>query len=313
MPEIVLNALIGSHPLAAMAAFGLLRCCDQMEETAESKLSWQYDGDWVGVLHVACDLSREQLVAALVEHQRGRSHAAFLTWNDDIKVPPPEFARHLRAARSAASPSHREAADFFAAYGSELATDKTAKKNVKPTAFHMTAGQQKFIKSVRELAKSLDPACLRTARQTQEARQRECEAAFSEALFGPWCYRDSEHSLGWDPSTEALHALSAVAPTTAGPSSVRAAVWLAFESLPLFPCFAENGQLLTTGFDDRNEWFSWPIWHEPISLCALRSLIVAPLNDTFELTARGIVAVYRARRVTDPNGRGVFKPAVLAS
>lgn len=310
MSEIVLDGLIGSNPLAAMAAFGLLRCCETMDKVSSPRLSWQFDGDWIAVLHTENELSRDELVAELVQRQRGRSDLEVFQWNDDVKVQPDEFASCLRDARASASVHNRETADFFTAFGSEFVTDKTAKRNVKPTAFHMTAGQQRFLRSIRQLAESIDPTKRRTRKQTTEMRVDQCKAAFAEALFGPWRYQDSEHALGWDPTTEALYALSAIAPTAAGPSSVRAAVWLAVESLPLFACLPTKNKLLTTGFDDAGKEFRWPIWTTPISLDNLKTLLEMPLGNADELRQRSVSAVFAATRITDPNGRGTLKPAV---
>jgi hypothetical protein len=70
-----------------------------------------------------------------------------------------------------------------------------------------------------------------------------------EALFGPWKYVHDEHSLGWDPQGQRLHALRNKAPTNdAKRRSVCAAVFLATEALPLFPSFAVRNRLQTTGF-----------------------------------------------------------------
>ncbi len=204
--------------------------------------------------------------------------------------------------------------DFLAAFGSEMIAARST-GNLKPTAFDMTAGQQKFLKFVRELAASLDVTAGRGGRQAAAWPGR-VRAAFAEALFGPWTYTDDFHSLGWDHGTEALYALSAIAPTDAGPKSVRAAVWLAIEALPFFPCFPVAGRLRTRGFNRQGDEFRWPIWRDPITLDVLRSLL--GLSELYEdhlpsaaLRARGIERVYLSARPTDANGRGVFRPAVL--
>jgi hypothetical protein len=86
-----------------------------------------------------------------------------------------------------------------------------------------------------------------------------------------------------------------------------AAVWLAFEALPLFPCFLSEGRLATTGFHTRGArrervtHFTWPLWKEPLTLDTVRSLLSLPeLAEEEpplpELQARGIEAVFRAER-----------------
>jgi hypothetical protein len=80
--------------------------------------------------------------------------------------------------------------------------------------------------------------------------------AFAEALWGPWRYRDRGHTLGWDPDGERQHAYEAHAPDKSPPVRVRAAVWLAFEALPLFPTAAVAGRLHVGGFDRAHQWLS---------------------------------------------------------
>jgi hypothetical protein len=315
MNSICLTGLVGSEPLGALAAFGLLRSCSGHPTLPRLRLSWTLATDWTAVLTSEGPLSSEHLLDILVERQHGRAMAPFLIWNDDLKVAPADFAAHLRKTRDNTTSHNREDADFFASFASEIVTARSTGET-KPTAFHMTAGQQQFIKSVRALASSLDSNRPRGGRETPEAVTTEIRQAFAEALFGPWRYADDHHSLGWDPSREALHALSAIAPTKAGPSSVRAAVWLAFEALPLFPCISRSKTLLTRGFDATNSALYWPIWDKPISLDTLRSLlgmsaILEPSINYDDLRSRAIRAVFRSERSTDSNGRGTLRPAVL--
>ena len=126
--------------------------------------------------------------------------------------------------------------------------------------------------------------------------------AYTEALYGPWTYSDDQHSLGWDPTTMKLGAFSYKEPTAMANSGVRAAVWLAFESLPLFPCFFSD-RLEVRAFQYRAREFAlcWPTWRSPISLETLVSLLgwSGLTEDTpraADLRARGITALYRSAR-----------------
>ncbi|HXG10879.1 MAG TPA: hypothetical protein VNK04_14060 [Gemmataceae bacterium] len=330
MSKIPLTGLVGSQPIGALAAFGLLRVCSSRAALGQVKLGWNWAAEPTAVLVTETDCDADCLVELLVDHMNGRhqfppfcGQAPMPTPNgspaevwDDLKPSPKDFTDLLTQTRDASSASNREAVDFLAAFGCELITASST-GDLKPTAFDMTAGQQKFLKSVRELAASLTLASQVKRRKKQHGSSADpVRSAFREALFGPWTYGDDFHSLGWDPSTEALHALSAIAPTDAGPKSVRAAVWLAVEALPLFPCFPVAGRLHTRGFSRTADEFRWPIWQEPISLDALRSLF--GLRDLYQtpprsksLCSRGIVCLYASVRETDANGRGIFRPAVL--
>lgn len=305
MTEIPLTGLAGSHPMAAMAAFGLLRVAGELAGTlGETRLAWQRRGEWRAVLHCQQAIHGEELIDRLVSHQQERAAAPELQWADDIKVPLERFAREAREAAAAATPSDRRRADFLAAYGSDLVRAKS-KPEVKPTAFHMTAGQQRFLKQARELAAGLAPG-------VGQAQRAAAAASLHEALFGPWSYQDRQHSFGWDPAAERLHALSARSPTAEDPLGVRAAVWLAFEALPLFPTAAVGERLQTTGFDPESTAFAWPVWEAPLSLAVVRSLLaLVQVESVEQLRARGVAAVFQSQRAVSDRGYGSFRTAVL--
>jgi hypothetical protein len=142
--------------------------------------------------------------------------------------------------------------------------------------------------------------------------------SYEEALFGPWRYQDDQHSLGWDPSTLKLGAFTYRAPTTMANTGVRAAVWLAFESLPLFPCFyrAEWPRgLRVRGFERRKRefYFCWPVWNGGIGLETLATLLgFTTSGETDDLAARGISALYRSERFKPNQYMTSFRPAELA-
>lgn len=320
-----LDGLSGSHPLGAMAAFGLLRILSRESPFGTAKLAWQFRGDWYAELHLQADVTLDGLIDCLIERQPTRAAAPWFAWNDDIKSSIPKFRnewlgvfqaheRSVSEDNEAAATHTDEYADFLACFGSETVLAKS-KPEVKPTGFHMTAGQQRFLKVVKEIANSLDPTGRATKRQSESDRRQELQAAFCTALVGPWTYKDSSHSLGWDPSTEGLHALSDRSPSDAGPTSVRAAVWLAFESLPLFPAVPESRVLHTTGFNKSGSQLSWPIWQSPISIETLRCLVSLPelherQIDTKQLAQRGVSVVMRCRCVRDGKGRGTLRNTV---
>jgi hypothetical protein len=84
-------------------------------------------------------------------------------------------------------------------------------------------------------------------------------------------------------------------------AGVRAAVWLAMESLPFFPCVYDKG-LQTRAFvhDGRKVSMQWPVWLEPLSGHEVGTLLSQVPNMTpDEWKGRGLPAVYSS---------GVFKP-----
>jgi hypothetical protein len=323
MSEIPLGGLKAGEPIGFLAGIGLLRICSRREALGHVKLGWQQPPGAAGILATGADCEPDRLVKEVLHHMRGRHQLPVLSgrpavgstvgdgdW-DDVKVDPDLFAALLRAARPHANADNRESTDLLAALGSELVAAKST-NDIRPSALHMTSGKQKFLKLLRDLARSLDA-------EDWTCNEASCPPAeaFREALFGDWQCADQFSSLGYDPATEAIYALSDAAPADAKPWSTRAAVWLAVEALPLFPCFPVAGRLHTRGFDKSGTRFRWPVWNAPLSLPAITTLLGLPLFtpdlSPITLGSYGICAVFEAERVTIGKGYGQFRPGIRVS
>jgi hypothetical protein len=299
MAEFVCTGLCGSHPLGALAALGMLRVASRLALPQSVRLSWIVQSDWVARLHVPGAVSREAVIETFVADVAERATAPELTWRADLHAEPDAYHQFAAAQMASATPAHRTTVDFVAAYGSELITQKTL---ITPTALDMTSGQQQFLALVAAVAHDL-------GRHPQRAAD-----AFAEALWGPWRYRDRGHALGWDPDGERRHAYEAQSPTKRKAVSVRAALWLAFEALPLFPTAAVGGRLHVGGFDGDGQYLSWPLWEAPLALPTVRSLVgladlTRPHPPTERLHAMGLCCIYRSWRAESPYGYGVLHPA----
>lgn len=324
--EIELSGLIGSNPLGALAAFGVLRLCQDVPELKTSKLYWRMEDDWMAVLGIEADIKNDTFVELLVNRQESRSLDTF-NWSVDIRVNPQDYRNRLIDQAQKSAMGEHWHADYYAAYGSEYVMDGS-KGLVKPTAFHMTSGQQKFLDSIVKLGKAM---------------QNDTQEAFREALFGPWKYADQQHSLGWDPTTERMYALRHRAPTSENPRCVSAAVWLAVEALPLFPTVSKlslrrnKTELVTTGFHKTRKnttnaekalsevkpvttrfqtVLTWPVWTYPIGIDSLRAVLATAelLNEREgwqSLGRRGISAIYQSVRSEFGQGYAILRPAIL--
>jgi hypothetical protein len=271
-----------------------------MEGFRGSRLGWTPDPEWSAALETDRPAGAELLIAALAARQKGRPAGRELRWAQTLKTEREDYLKAAGEAEEDLEGGRRAYADFLASFACELCVDDESQ--LEPTAFYMTSGQQKFLKEARALAERLASG-IKLGR-----RKKGPEEMFREALFGPWRYEDPQHSLGWDPSTERLHALRARSPTKESSEGVTAAVWLAFEALPLFPCFLSGGGLVTTGFQTRGvTWrerttsLTWPLWCDPVSLDTLRSLLSLPelaeeKPPSRPLRARGIEAAFRSER-----------------
>jgi hypothetical protein len=291
-----LTGLRGDHPLGFLAACGLLRSCGETAEPRQTKLAWtrsEKTGAFIAVLHgipsIAC------LTETINRRCAATKSSSGFCWSSKI-----DNRQKYRAAASAllaqnnVSPKDSEALAIFAALSSDLTIN--GKGSLQSTLFDLTSGNQRFLTSILESAERLT------------------EDAVREALFGPWQYNDDNHSLGWDPQTQRLHALRNKLPEKdKSKRSVRAVVFLATQALPPFPCFARGGKLYTTGFyrDGDEDWFSWPIWRAPLSVGTLGSLLAQ--RFAADLKKRGVEIVYRCRRIRTGGAEGNYQVFSYAS
>ena len=114
-------------------------------------------------------------------------------------------------------------------------------------------------------------------------------------------------SMRWDPLEDRRYALMDRDPTTS--DNKARTVWmgnlLAYRALVLSPAVPTQRRLATTAWQLINgeSSFTWPTWEAPIRLDTIRTLLQCPELWSSEpskvLRARGIVAVFRARRLCD--------------
>ncbi len=292
MNTLKLDGLIGSHPLGALAAFGLLRVLHQ--SGIEARLWFEELDDWVA--RIDSSLGTFDALSSHLATWIQSPRETLLDWTgeEDVRVAEAVY----RAAVEANLNEGGEQLAFLAALAAEGARDKS-KGLIKPTAFYMASGQQSFCDTLREI--------IAHVRQYPDA-------SFREALLGPWTYSTPIWGAGWDPGTERMHALRHRAPTKEKTSSVGGAVYLGFEALALFPSFSVRRRDRTTGFAsrDRLRHWRWPVPTIPVGLETLTILLASR-----EVGARkeadplrpGIGAVYEATRHEFGQGFGVFRPA----
>ena len=299
MAQIKLTALKSGVPIGFMAALGSFRHASKMSEFGEVKLGWTpHGGQWCALLQTDERVEADGLAKLFVTRVKASAGRPEVEWSNALnEVSPEVFREQSHSARSGGL------AEWFQAFACELVS-KDGK--LQPTPFDMTVARQQFL---------ADAAWLTTDLATPDRRQGDALniASFYEALFGPWRYQDNQHSLGWDPSTILMGAFTPKAPTAMNKAGVRAAVWLAMESLPFFPCFYDGG-LATSGFqkEGRDEKFRWPIWEGPLTISATRALIAHSVGlEEGELLRRGIVAVYDSEVFKPNKYLTSFQPAEL--
>ena len=201
MKEFRLTGLDGMNPLGFLAALGLLRLLEQNRPALAPRLAWVEEGRWIPVLSLKDDIDPVAIVLDDLEYWRADPSELDLGYKPkggresvrDLKPPPEKWSAFLDEAVRRSHAGDRRLAAFAAAFAPGIATDLSG--YTKPTAFHFTAGQQKFVEMVAQLAQEL----------TKEDLQ--------EALFGPWKYQRELPVLRWDVRGERLHALLSFNPS----------------------------------------------------------------------------------------------------
>ena len=243
-----LAGLQGHTPIGFMAAVGLLRIAP-----AGTRLAW-HTATQVAELH---GIDRDALLAHLLSHMAGRANAPELQLADDVR----KFS--VSAFRAAYDMAPEPVASWVRAWWRE---DGGKDGNAAPTDLCLTGGPQRMIKMARELAADLNPA-------RKKGADKRVQAKFEEALFGPWRYEDNCASWGWDPVTLRMGAFTSDAPTSMKKEGVAGAYWLAWESLPVFPCVPGKG---TLGFEFHPRAWTWATWATPLDVHAVAALLRQP-------------------------------------
>lgn len=287
---LVLTGLDGTTPLGFLAALGAMRVVSLADGHNPVRMSWEpSSGTWVARLfssatdeNALLDLLEQLLVRSLDQHPLGR-----LLTREDAD----EASRKAEMRRQACGATYRDhlAVDWLAA----MASDAVA-ANVNN---QLQTARRDYFKG--NLASVLE----RTERGHLE-----------RSLFHTWDYADAldNQSLHLDPSEDRRHAHQWNQPS-GDPDRKKfggmlGANRLAIEAWPIFVSLPEGDRLHTLGFSgfrsDDTRW-SWPLWQHPIDLETIRSLLTVPEvqyerpapEAIRELRERGVVAVFRTRRI----------------
>jgi hypothetical protein len=293
MTDVDLNGLDAADPLGYMAALGVLRVLSAGHP--EARLRWSREGTWTAVISTSDEVAIVDEIWADLECWRTGNEAVDFALNaerkvQDLKQPPAEF--RVLMQRLAADPA---AAPYAAAYATGVAVDGGGQQS-KPTSFHFTAGQQRFMDAILSL------------------RAEVTRADLHEALYGPWIGRVGPKDPRWRAGSDRSRALLSFDPGKQSGPTVPGAAWLAFQALPLFPVVPVKLRAVTTGFTGRgrDERFTWPVWNVAITVAEAATLIgTAQLAEmpVAERRARGIQAVLTCTVARSPQGYGNFSAA----
>jgi len=219
-----------------------------------------------------------------------------------IDCTPGEYREHARGFVEGRDVAAREALDLLAAFGSDACLEdgksdpRERKIEATPFCFIRGSGHQELLDTVRKLLAEV------TAERV------------AQALFEPWIYRDEKLSMRWDPGEDKRYALTDVKPADEGAQTVWMANLLAYRSLVLFACAPTRKGLGATAWAtiEGDLDFTWPLWEFAAAPDTVRTLLQLeylrdPRLDRRALGSRGIVAVFRARRIRFPPSGSSYK------
>ena len=297
----VLRGLEPNNLLAFLALLGLLRTLEAEHPSWLPRVAWTVDAP---PLRPAMILSEPVTQEAVVANTGSGLETLALRHEfkplKDLKLHPQDATGRLHhAARS-----DRYTADLWASLISDAAVreqDKNAEVEPTPLCLMFGQGHQHFLDRLQSVPRETKPI----RRNKTAVSEMEC---LTEALFSSWERPDSTQSFRWDPYEDVRYALRATDPTdretketTQHGANRLAAVGLSV--LTVVPRRHTGGIRLDVIGGDRDESgkfvFTWPIWREPVSLAAIRSMLgFRRLKDDASRAALGIVDLRRVRRIS---------------
>jgi hypothetical protein len=215
----------------------------------------------------------------------------------------------LREAADGADAKDRYRADLLACLMSDAAV-KDAKSAelpaVEPTPLCLLFGQghQHFLQRFASVPNTPTPPPRGRGKAQKKLSAEEC---LLEALFAPWQRQDPTPSFRWDPAEDVRYALLAGDPTDAaykagtqhGANRLAAIGLSVLSAAPVtrngrVRCAIPGGQSGADGFS-----LAWPITNIPVSLDAMRALLLHPdLRKPGALAYAGVSCVYESRRIS---------------
>lgn len=297
-----LSGLEGTNPLAFLAALGVQVLYD-FEERAP-KLWWTRDVIPHAVVDPEFDIGHivEQALGMFPKWLESPAlNPGFGTKADSTaKFAPGDLQSYVKRTRPR-QPGNSLAAALVA----EGSLDG-AGKAAKPSDLYFAAGQLRFLQIVRTILAKVDGEAL------------------EEALVGPWTYKSSLSSLGWDVTDDRIYAIAPANPAKEKKRTNSGAEALAVLGLSRHPVFAGRDRggrdrTLTAGCSGswrRGGTYTWPLWGRPATPNAVRSLLAHATGGEREIGRRSVWyhgwGVFQVMQSviwrSDQGGYGTFRP-----
>lgn len=316
MTPVTSHRLEGLEPdnlLAFLALLGLLRSLENTDakhaddEKLHPRIVWDVDAPPLRPTlllarptpqNEVCERAARGLATLSASHEFGD--------RKDLNHSREECRLLLQQEAEASSPYERHRADLLAALMSDAAIKNDKKEPIDPTPLCLLFGQghQHFLERLSSVPREPVPPPRGKGKKVASLSDTECLA---EALFQPWHRNDPTFSFRWDPEEDVRYALMAGDPTDATykGGTQHGANRLAAVGLAVLTVVPEQRggrvrpSVVGGAFDSDGFSFSWPIWEEPATLTAVRSVLVSSNPRKPEaLKYLGVYQVMTARRIS---------------
>lgn len=305
MTEQATHRLAGLEPdnlLAFLALLGMLRTLEHVRPKWYARVGWTIDSPPVRpTLAIAVAATEDEIVAAIAEGINDLARRHDFGQIKNLTLSPEEAAERLINANG----SDRYTSDLWAALVNNAAVrDKGKRQEAEPTPLCLLFGQgyQHFMSRLASVPKESAPPARGVGRKKTSIDETTC---LREALFKPWTRPDATFAFRWDPHEDVRYALRATDPTdsktkekTQHGANRLAAIGLSV--LTVVPRRQRAGtiRLNVVGGQYRKRFeFTWPIWRDPISLAAVRSLL-GHAKLVANRATLGVVELRRTQRIS---------------
>jgi hypothetical protein len=310
MTRLRLDGLEADNLLAFLALLGLLRSLEIARPNWRPRVCWDVDHPPLRpILQVVGEATAEEVSAAAADGvaQLARDHD--FGEREDLNYNGTEAGVLLSQAARAATVRDRRRADLLAGLMSDGAIKDgkgPEQPPIDPTPLCLLFGQghQHFLQ--RLAAVPAEPAAPPRGRG-QKAVALTAAECLAEALFAPWHRNDPTFSFRWDPEEDVRYALMAGDPTDAaykrytqhGANRLASVGLAALTLVPESRAGRVRPAILGGASGADGFSFAWPIWREPATLAAIRTLLGHPsLRRPGALEAVGVERVFVARRIS---------------
>lgn len=305
-----LDGLEPDNLLAFLALLGALRALDAVDlregkgKGLRPRASWDLQRHpHRPVLHLACAIPREQVAELIAEGVSILAEDHDFCDRPDLNHPQADARALLVEAAKSSDASRRGRVDLLASLLTDAAVKSTDTIDPTPLCLLFGQGHQHFLDRLASVPALPAPPPRRKGKVAVTISAAEC---ISEALFEPWIRQDPTFSFRWDPQEDVRYALMAGDPTDQafkertqhGANRLASVGLAALTVVPQTRAGRVRPQVIG-GMSTRSGFsFAWPVWGEPASLAAIRSLLGHPQLRERGLRHLGVAYVMVAKRIS---------------